>query len=408
MKFARYSLVATLMVATLALAACDRKDAPVAADVAVATARTDVPAIADPTAVAGAALAGAAAATVAATSSARASEPLKVAFAYVGAVGEAGGATAHDRGRQEMQATLGGEVKSSYIENVPGTAEAEQLLRDLATRGNKLIFGTAPGFTESITRLAREFPEVKWEHANGAKAGENLRGYDVRSYQGAYLAGIVAGKLTRTDLLGFVASTAVAETLRNINAFTLGAQSVNPAVKTRVAWVNKRFDPARESEAAQSLISGGADVLLQNTESSAPLQVAEKAGKYAFGWDSDMKPPGAKAHLGTVIANWSPYYIEAVHQVMEGTWKPQASWWGVKEGAVDLVNLSDAVPADVKALVEEKKKAIADGSFRIWKGPMITSEDAEILPTGAIADDKFIGAMMFYVKGVEGKVPHVN
>jgi simple sugar transport system substrate-binding protein len=288
---------------------------------------------------------------------------------------------------------------------VPENDEAEQVLRDLVNQGNQLIFGTTSGYMEAMVRLAREFPDVRWEHASGFKSGENLRAYDVRAYQGAYLAGIIAGKMTTTDMLGFVASVPVPAVLRNINAFTLGAQSVNPSVKTKVAWVNKWFDPGRESEAAQALISSGADVLLQNTASSAPLQVAEKAGKYGFGWDSDMKAFAPRAHLGSSIVNWAPYYTKAARQLLDGTWRAQTSWWGIKEGAIDLVSLSEVVPPDVKALVEQKKQAIADGSFRIWKGPMLTSEDKEILATGAIGDDKFIRSMMFYVKGVEGKVP---
>jgi simple sugar transport system substrate-binding protein len=230
----------------------------------------------------------------------------------------------------------------------------------------------------------------------------------VQAYQGAYLAGIIAGKMTRTDTLGFVASVPTPEVVRNINAFTLGAQSVNPSVRTKVVWVNKWFDPGRESEAAQSLINGGADVLLQNTVSSAPLQVAEKAGKYGFGWDSDMRSYGPKAHLGSAVINWGPYYTSAVRQVLDSSWKVETNWWGIKEGAVDLVNISDVVPADVQALVEEKKKAIANGSFRIWKGPMLSSEDKEVLSTGAFGDDKFIRSIMFFVKGVEGKVPTGN
>jgi simple sugar transport system substrate-binding protein len=179
-------------------------------------------------------------------------------------------------------------------------------------------------------------------------------------------------------------------------------------VKTKVVWINKWFDPGRESEAAQSLINGGADVLLQNTDSPAPLQVAEKAGKYAFGWNNDMKSYGPKAHLGSSVIDWAPYYTSAVSDVLDGTWQARASWRGFKDGAVDLVNLSEIVQPDVKALVAEKKKAIADGSFRIWKGPMLTSENKEVLVTGAVGHDRFIAGMMFYVKGVDGTVPTAN
>jgi simple sugar transport system substrate-binding protein len=294
------------------------------------------------------------------------------------------------------------------VEVAPSADDAESVLRALAAQGNKVIFGTASGYREVMLRLAPEFPDVKWEHAGGSKSGANLRAYDLRADQGAYLAGIIAGKMTHTDTLGFVASIPLPEVVRNINAFTLGAQSVNPAVRTKVVWVNKWFDPGRESEAAQSLINGGADVLLQNTGSAAPLQVAEKAGKHAFGWASDMKAHAPKAHLGSAIVDWAPYYTKAVRQVIDSSWKAETHWWGIKEGVVDLVSIAEVVPEDVKALVEEKKKAIADGSFRIWKGPMITSDDREILSTGVLGDRAFISSIMFYVKGVEGKVPDAN
>ena len=418
MKLTRHVMLVFLAATMIGAAGCDNKGAMAPA---VAVPATALP-LAAATAPAKAATAAGAPSTAASSAGQQASGnivltqatpagaaagagPLKVAFAYVGPVGDGGWTFAHDRGRKEMEAALGGKVKSTYVESVPENADAERVLRDLAAQGNKVIFGTTFGYMETMVRLAKEFPDVKWEHATGFKSGGNLRAYDVRAYQGAYLAGIIAGKMTRTDTLGFVASVPIPEVVRNINAFTLGAQSVNPSVRTKVVWINKWFDPGRESEAAQSLINGGADVLLQNTDSSAPLQVAEKAGKYGFGWDSDMKGYGPKAHLGSSIINWAPYYTKAVRQVLDSTWKVETNWWGIKEGAIDLVNISDVVPADVQALVEEKKKAIADGSFKIWKGPMLSSDNKEVLPTGAVGDDKFVSSIMFYVKGVEGKVP---
>ena len=427
----RSTLAPIALVALMAAAGCGRKEAPVAsppaaapvvlaadpassAANAVAAARATAGAPAPTTAPAAgpvaAAAAVAAATGMAATAApasppAEAAEPLKVAFVHGGPVGDGGWTFAHDRGRREMEAAFGGRVRTSFVESVPENADAERVMRDLATRGNKVIFGTGFGYMETMVRLAKEFPDVKWEHATGFASGDNLRAYDVRTYEGAYLAGIIAGKMTRTDTLGFVASVPIPEVVRNINAFTLGAQSVNPSVRTKVVWVNKWLDPVRESEAAQSLVNGGADVLLQNTHSSAPLQVAERAGKYGLGWDSDMRAYGPKAHLASSIVNWAPYYTKAVGQVLDGSWKVETHWWGIRDGAVDLVNVADAVPADVRALVVEKKQAIANGTFRIWKGPMLNSEDKEVLATGAVADDQFIGGIMFYVKGVEGKVP---
>jgi len=203
-----------------------------------------------------------------------------------------------------------------------------------------------------------------------------------------------------------VGSIPIPEVIRNINSFTLGAQSVNPKVKTKVVWVNEWFNPPKETEAAQSLINGGADVLMQNTDSPAVLQTAEKNGKMAFGWDSDMTAYGPKAHLASAVINWGPYYIKATREALDGTWKGnQASWWGVKEGAIDIVSISDKVPADAKEAVEKVKAGLKDGSFVIWKGPIMGSDGKEILKKDEVADDKFLGGVNFYVKGVEGKVP---
>jgi simple sugar transport system substrate-binding protein len=193
--------------------------------------------------------------------------------------------------------------------------------------------------------------------------------------------------------------------IRNINSFTLGAQSVNPKVKTKVVWVNEWFNPPKETEAAQSLLNGGADVLFQNTDSSAVLKTAGKAGKYAFGWDSDMSSYSPEAHLASSIINWAPYYIKATKDALEGTWTTGAVWWGVKEGAIDIVSISDKVPAEIKTKVETVKAGLKDGSFAIWKGPILGQDGKEVVKKDETADDKFLGGVNFYVKGVEGKVP---
>jgi simple sugar transport system substrate-binding protein len=230
--------------------------------------------------------------------------------------------------------------------------------------------------------------------------------YDSRTYEGAYMAGVIAGGMTKTNVVGVVGSIPIPEVIRNINSFTLGAQSVNPKVKTKVVWVNDWFNPPKETEAAQSLINGGADVLMQNTDSSAVLQTAEKAGKYAFGWDSDMSAYAPKAHLASSIINWAPYYIKTTKDVLDGTWKGgQRSWWGVKEGAIDIVSISDKVPAELKDKVEKVKAGLKDGSLVIWKGPIMGANGKEVLKKDEVADDKFLGGINFYVKGVEGKVP---
>ena len=210
----------------------------------------------------------------------------------------------------------------------------------MVKQGNRLIFGTTFGYMGPMLKVAATAPSVKFEHATGYKTAPNLSTYDSRTYEGAYMAGVIAGGMTKTNTLGVVASIPIPEVIRNIDSFTLGAQSVNPKVKTRVVWVNKWFDPPKESEAAQALMNDGADVLMQNTDSSAVLQTAEKAGKHAFGWDSDMSKYGPKAHLGSAVINWAPYYKKSVKDVLDGTWKTGQTWWGVKEGAIDLVSVS--------------------------------------------------------------------
>jgi simple sugar transport system substrate-binding protein len=220
------------------------------------------------------------------------------------------------------------------------------------------------------------------------------------------MAGVIAGGMTKTNTLGVVGSIPIPEVIRNINSFTMGAQSVNPKIKTKVVWVNEWFNPPKETEAAQSLINGGADVLMQNTDSSAVLQTAGKNKKYAFGWDSDMTAYSPDAHLASAVINWGPYYIKATRDALDGKWKgDERSWWGVKEGAIDLVSISDKVPADVKAAVEKVKAGLKDGSYVIWKGPIMGNDGKEVLAKDAVADDKFLGGINFYVKGVEGTVP---
>lgn len=338
---------------------------------------------------------------------AEASKPaaLKIAFAYVGPVGDGGWTFAHDNGRKAAIQEFGDRIQTSFVENVPESADAERVIRDMASQGNKLIFGTTFGYMEPMLKVAGEFKDVRFEHATGFKTAENMRAYDVRAYEGAYVAGVIAGKMTKSNTLGFVASIPIPEVVRNINAFTLGAQSVNPKVKTKVVWVNKWFDPGKEAEAATALINGGADILLQNTDSSAVLQTAEKMGKYAFGWDSDMTAYGPKAHLASSIINWGPYYKKAIKDVLEGTWKVEANWWGMKQGAIDVVSISDIVPADVKKLAEEKKAEIRDGKFNVWTGPLNDNTGKQVLAKDATGDDKFVASIMFFVKGVEGKVP---
>jgi len=341
----------------------------------------------------------------AAAAPAPSSGPLKIGFAYIGPVGDGGWTFAHDQARKKLEAEFGDKIQTTYVESVPEGADAERVLRDLVTQGNKLIFGTTFGYMDTMQKLGAEFPDVKFEHATGYKTSANVRTYDSRTYEGAYLAGIIAGGMTKTNTLGVVGSVPIPEVLRNLNSFTLGAQSVNPAIKTKVVWVNDWFNPPKETEAATSLINGGADVLFQNTDSPAVLKTAQEKGKRAFGWDSDMTSYGPQAHLGSAVINWVPYYTKSVKDVLDGTWTTGQAWWGVKEDAVDLVSIDEDVPAELKAKVEEAKKGLKEGTLVIWKGPIADNAGKEVLAADAAADDKFLTGINFFVKGVEGQVP---
>ena len=338
-------------------------------------------------------------------SAAHAADPLKAGFVYIGPTGDHGWTYSHDQGRKALEAQSGGKVKTSFVENVPETADAERVFRDLAQKGHKVVFGTSFGYMNQMVKVAKAFPNTVFMHATGYKTEKNLGTYDLRTYEASYMLGVIAGKMSKTNKLGMVASVPIPEVIRNINAYTIGARSVNPAITNRVIWLNSWFDPGKEREAAMALIAQGCDVLMQNTDSPAVLKTAEEKGKRAFGWDSDMTAYGPKAHLGSAIINWTPYYTKTVKDMLDGTWTSSRTWWGVKEGAIDLVSIAQDVPADTRARLDEVKKGLKDGSFAIWKGPLKDNAGKEILADGAVADDKFLGGINYYVQGVEGKVP---
>ena len=351
------------------------------------------------------AAAPAAPAPVAAAPAPATAAPLNIAFAYVGPVGDGGWSFAHDNARKALEKEFGDKIKTTFVESVPEGADAERVFRDFVSQGNKLIFGTTFGYMEPMLKVAADNKDVKFEHATGYKTSENMRTYDSRTYEGAYMAGVIAGAMTKSNTLGVVGSVPIPEVLRNINSFTLGAQSVNPKITTKVVWVNEWFSPPKETEAATALINGGADVLFQNTDSPAVLKTAQEKGKRAIGWDSDMTAYGPKAHLASAVINWTPYYVKATQEALDGKWTTGQAWWGVKEGAIDLVSIAEDVPAEAKAKVDEVKKGLKDGSFVIWKGPILGQDGKELVAKDAVADDKFLSGINFYVKGVEGKVP---
>ncbi len=352
-----------------------------------------------------AAKSAASAGVAASAASPAAGEPLKVGFVYVGPVGDAGWTFAHDLGRKAIEAKYGSKVQTTFVENVPEGADAERVFRDLASQGHKVIFGTTFGYMEPMLKVAKSFPDVKFEHATGYKDVANMNFYDSRTYEGAYLAGVIAGKLTKSNKLGVVASIPIPEVIRNINAFTLGAQSSNPKVTTRAVWVNKWFDPGKEREAALALIDQGVDVLIQNTDSPATLQAAEEKGVKAFGWDSDMSKSGPKAHIASASINWAPYYTKVIDDVLAGKWQATKTWWGLKEGAIEMAAVNDSLAADVKALLAEKTAAIREGKLHPFQGPLKDQAGKEILPAGKSMEDKDLKGMTFYLQGVEGVIP---
>ncbi len=336
---------------------------------------------------------------------AKPSEPLKVGFLYVGPVGDAGWTFAHDKGRKALERHFGQQISTTYVENVPESADAERVMRDMVGQGNRLIFATTFGYMEPMRKVAADARGVKFEHALGYKVAENMRTYDCRTYEGAYMAGVIAGKMTKTGTLGVVASIPIPEIIRDINSFTLGAQSSNPQIKTKVVWVNEWFNPRKEAEAANSLINSGADVLIQNTDSTAVVKTAQDRGKRAIGWDSDMSAFAPKAHLASSIVDWAPYYIKATADALNGTWATGQSWWGVREGSIDIVSIADDVPADTRARVDAIKAGLKDGSFVIWRGLILDNMGNVRVPKGMSVDDRVLAGMNFFVKGVEGKIP---
>jgi simple sugar transport system substrate-binding protein len=334
-----------------------------------------------------------------------AAEPLKVGFVYVGPVGDAGWTYAHDQGRLMLEKELAGKVKTTYVENVPEGADAERVIRQLAADGNKVIFTTSFGYMNATLKVAQSFPDVIFEHATGYKTAKNLGVYEARFYEGAYLLGVLAGHMSKSNTLGFVGSFPIPEVVRNINAFTQGARSVNPKIKTKVIWVNTWYDPAKERQAAETLAAQGADVMCQNTDSPAIVQVAQEKGIYAFGWDSDMSKFAPKAHLSANTNNWGVYYVAMVKKVLDGTWKPEETKWGLKEDMVVMSPVLSVVPAKGKKEFEDKKKAMIDGKFHPFQGPVKDQTGKVRVEAGKVMPMDELMGFNWYVEGVEGTIP---
>jgi basic membrane protein A and related proteins len=338
--------------------------------------------------------------------------PLKVAFVYVSPIGDAGWTHQHDLGRIAMQKALGDKVKTTVVESVSEGADSERVMRDLAQQGHQLIFATSFGYLEPALRVAAEFPGVKFEHAGGYKTAANLNTYNARYYEARYLAGMLAGQTSRSGTVGYVAGFPVPEVIQGINAFALGMLAVNPKAQVKVLWLNTWFDPAREREAAQTLINQGADVLTNHSGSSAVAQTAEDSfkakGTRVVSYQSDMRAVAPNAQLTSIVHQWGGYYTATAQAVLNGTWKPQPVWGSMKQGFVALSPLASSVPggvpSDVAAMIKAKQQAIEAGGFKPFSAPLTDSEGKLRLQTGALSDVD-IGTMNWFVRGVVGSLP---
>jgi len=334
-----------------------------------------------------------------------AQEPLKIGFVYVSPIGDAGWTFQHDQGRQEMIKALGPKVQTKVVENVPEGADAERVIREFAASGNKLVFTTSFGYMNPTLKVATQFPNTVFEHATGYKTAKNVGIYNARFYEGRYLNGIIAGKMSKTNVAGYVAAFPIPEVVQGINAFAQGMRSVNPKAEVKVIWVNSWFDPGREREAANTLISQGADVLTHHTDSTAVVQVAEEKGKYAFGYHSDMSKYGPKAQLSATTHQWGAFYTKIANEVIAGTWKPTSVWGGLKEGMIKLGPINPAVPKDVVDLVKKAEGEIIAGTLHPFQGPLKDNAGKDIVAAGKVMSDDELQKMDFYVAGVQGSLP---
>ena len=351
-------------------------------------------------------LAGAAAAAVLAFGiSSAAQAQLKIGFVYVGPIGDHGWSYEHNQGRLAIEKALGDKVTTSYVEKVPEGADAQRVITKLASSGYGLIFTTSFGYMNPTLRAAKRFPKVKFEHATGFKRAANMSTYSARFYEGRYVVGKIVGKMTKSNTIGYIASFPIPEVIRGINATYLAAKSVNPDVKIKIVWVSTWFDPGKEADAAKTLIDQGADVIMQHTDSPAPVQVAEQRGVWAVGQASDMTAFGPKAHLTSIIDNWAPYYIARAKAVLDGTWKSTDTWDGFKPGMVEMADYNKAIPERVVALAKATRAGIEAGTIHPFTGEIKDQSGKVVVPKGKTADDGMLAGMNFYVQGIEGSIP---
>ncbi len=334
-------------------------------------------------------------------------EPLKVGFVYVGPVGDGGWTTQHDQGRQAVEAHFGDAVETTFVESVQVGADAERVMTQMALSGHDIIFTTSFGYMEATNNVAGRFPDVRFEHATGyTRAHPNVATYDARFYEGRAVIGTIAGRMTETNRIGYIASYPIPTVMQGINSAFLHARKVNPDAELVVVWLYTWFDPAREADAATALIEQGVDVIMQHTDSTAPLAAAAEAGAIGFGQATDMSQFADSSRISAIVDNWGPYYIERVQAVMDGTWEQAASWSGIADGVVTIGEITDAVPDDVAAEALALRDAIAAGEYHPFTGPINRQDGTAWLADGEGASDADLLGMGFYVEGMTGEVPY--
>jgi len=345
------------------------------------------------------------ASAVMAAGSALAADPLKVGFIYVGPIGDHGWSYQHDQGRLAIEQALGDKVETVYVEKVAEGPDAERAITRLARQGAGLIFTTSFGFMEQTLSVAEKFPDIKFEHATGYKRADNVSTYSGKFYEGRYVIGQIAARMSKTGVAGYVASFPIPEVVRGINAFMLGAQSINPDFKLKVVWVNSWFDPGKEADAAKVMIGQGADIITQHTDSTAPLQIAEEQGVLGFGQASNMFKFAPKAQLTAIIDDWSVYYTDRTRAVLDGTWESMDTWGGMDAKMVVMADYTN-MPDDVKAMAGETEAKITSGEFHPFTGPIYKQDGSLAIGAGEVLDDGTLLGMNWYVKGIDDKLPN--
>ena len=332
-------------------------------------------------------------------------DSVKVGFVYVGPIGDFGWSYEHHQGLLAVEEALGDKVETTYVESVPEGPDAERVIRQMAQTGHDLIFTTSFGYMNPTVKVAKQFPNVKFEHATGFKRADNVSTYSARFYEGRTVIGHIAGHMTKTNKIGYIASFPIPEVVRGINSAYLAAKKVNPDVEFKIIWVSTWFDPGKEADAANALIEQGVDVIMQHTDSPAAMTIAEEKGIYAFGQASDMAQFGPNARLSSIIDDWAPYYIARTKAVLDGTWESMDTWDGIYEGMVEIGSFSDKIPADVQASAHAIEKAIANGEMHSFTGPINKQDGSAWLAAGETADDGTLAGMNFYVEGITGELP---